>query len=322
MTRDRVLDALREAGSEYVSGEALARSLGLSRTAVWKAIDQLRREGYRIESGPNRGYRLGADNDVLSLEGLSRYLREPRIRPQVYESIGSTNTALKSMAAEGAPEGLALIAGAQSQGRGRLGRSFYSPAGSGLYLSLLLRPDCDPGKATQLTACAAVAVAEALEELSGKSVGIKWVNDLLMDGRKVCGILSEASLDCESGTVNYVIVGVGINVRRPEGGFPEELRDIAGAAFGDESIPDLRCRLAASVLDRLWQAYEHREDGGVLEAYRKRSLVLGRPINILPREGEPERATALEIEPDFALRVRLEDGTIRRLNSGEVSIRI
>ena len=322
MTRDRVLDALREAGSEYVSGEALARSLGLSRTAVWKAIDQLRREGYRIESGPNRGYRLGADNDVLSLEGLSRYLREPRIRPQVYESIGSTNTALKSMAAEGAPEGLALIAGAQSQGRGRLGRSFYSPAGSGLYLSLLLRPDCDPGKATQLTACAAVAVAEALEELSGKSVGIKWVNDLLMDGRKVCGILSEASLDCESGTVNYVIVGVGINVRRPEGGFPEELRDIAGAAFGDESIPDLRCRLAASVLDRLWQAYEHREDGGVLEAYRKRSLVLGRPINILPREGESERATALEIEPDFALRVRLEDGTIRRLNSGEVSIRI
>ena len=155
-------------------------------------------------------------------------------------------------------------------------------------------------------------MAEALEELSGKSVGIKWVNDLLMDGKKVCGILSEASLDCESGTVNYVIVGVGINVRRPEGGFPEELRDIAGAAFGDESIPDLRCRLAASVLDRLWRAYEHREDGGVLEAYRKRSLVLGRPINILPREGEPERATALEIEPDFALRVRLEYGNKRQ----------
>lgn len=322
MTREKVLDRLRRSGEDFVSGAQLAESLGLSRTAVWKAIGQLRAEGYRIEALPNRGYRLAPDNDVLSLEGLGRYLRQAGLRPQVYDSISSTNTVLKAMAAEGAPEGTALIAGAQSQGRGRLGRSFYSPAGSGLYLSLLLRPACDPEQATRLTACAAVAVAEAIEELSGRKTGIKWVNDVLMDGKKVCGILTEASLDCESGTVNYAVIGVGVNLRQPAGGFPPELREIAGAVFGPEPVPELRCRLAASILDRLWENCREPENGAVLEEYRKRSVVLGRPIRILPREGEPEAATALEIEPDFALRVRMEDGSLRRLTTGEVSIRL
>ena len=199
MTKDAVLQLLRAHEGAYISGAELAKQLSLSRTAVWKAIGQLKAEGYCIDSVTKRGYRLLVRGDVLSVESVRRYLRHREITPEVYKTISSTNTVLKARAAEGAGEGLALIAGEQTAGRGRMGRSFYSPADSGLYMSLLLRPRIAAREATGLTACAAVAVAETIEALSGRAAQIKWVNDVLLDGRKVCGILSEASLDCESG---------------------------------------------------------------------------------------------------------------------------
>ena len=322
MTRDEVLDFLWKHVDSYVSGAELADRLSLSRTAVWKAIGQLRDLGYEIESQPNRGYRLHSVSDVLSAEGIVRHLRHKELRLQVYKTIGSTNTTLKALAAEGAEAGLALIAEEQLMGRGRMGRSFYSPANSGLYMSLLLRPKIAAQEATRITACAAVAVAETVEELSGRPTRIKWVNDVLLDGRKICGILTEASFDCESGELAYVIVGIGINITVPEGDFPEELRQIAGAAFDGASIPELRARLAAGVLDRLFHYAAELDSPACFEAYRARSLVLGKAVNLLIPGREPEPAQVLGLNRDYSLRVRMPDDSERSVSSGEVSVRL
>ena len=322
MTRDEVLDFLWKNADDYVSGEELARRLSLSRTAVWKAIGQLRDEGYEIESQPKRGYRLRSVSDVLSAEGVRRHLRHKELQLQVYKTISSTNTVLKGLAAEGAGAGLALIAEEQTVGRGRMGRSFYSPPDSGLYLSLLLRPEMQAVDAVRLTACAAVAVAEAIEALSGRAAQIKWVNDIFVGGRKVCGILTEASVDCESGMMHYVIVGIGVNTHVPDGNFPEELRGIAGAAFGSEPVPELRCRLAAEILDRLSDYAADPAAPAVFEGYRRRSLVLGKEISILSPGRDPQPAVAVDLDEDYSLLVRLPDGSTRRLNSGEVSVKV
>ena len=322
MTRDDLLALLWQDADSYISGEELAKRLNVSRTAVWKAIGQLRDAGYSIESVSNRGYRLLSESDVLSEEGIRRHLRHQELKLQVYKTISSTNTVLKSLAAEGAPAGLALVAGEQTAGRGRMGRSFYSPADSGLYLSLLLRPDMSAVEATRLTACAAVAVAETIEALSGKQAQIKWVNDILVDSRKVCGILTEASVDCENGMMRHVIIGIGVNTHVPKADFPEELKSIAGAAFGAENIPELRCRLAAGILDRLAEYTKAPGDPAVFEGYKRRSYVLGKAVNILSPGKDPVPAEVLDLLEDYSLLVRLPDGGTAKFNSGEVSVRV
>ena len=321
MTKDRVLDSLRRSGGSYVSGGALSAELSLSRTAVWKAVEQLRAEGFVIESAPKKGYRLLSGGDALTESVVRAYLRRRDLDLRVYKSISSTNTVLKQLAESGEAEGTVLLAEEQTAGRGRMSRSFFSPPRSGLYMSLLLRPHMSAQLSTRITACAAVAVAEAIEELTGCRAEIKWVNDVLVDGKKVCGILTEGSIDCESGLMHYAIVGIGINIRPPEGDFPAELRQIAGALPAAPDGEDLRCRLAAAVLDRLMDLYEQLPEGDCYEAYKSRSCLIGRQINILPLEGEPVPATAIDVEPDFSLRVRLADGTETCLSSGEVSVR-
>jgi len=320
MTKDLVLQRLRLGGGDYVSGGTLSSELSLSRTAVWKAVEQLRADGFVIESAPKKGYRLLSGGDALSESGVRLYLRHRELDVKVYKSISSTNTVLKKMAENGAAEGTVLVAEEQTAGRGRMSRSFYSPPRSGLYMSILLRPHLSAQIATRITACAAVAVAEAVETLTGARAEIKWVNDVLVNGKKVCGILTEGSIDCETGLLHYAIVGIGINIRPPEGDFPEELRTIAGAlpTVGGE---DLRCRLAAAVLDRLTDFYERLPEQDCYDAYKSRSCLIGREINILPLGAEPIPATAVDVEPDFSLRVRLADGTEKLLNSGEVSVR-
>ena len=322
MTKDRVLDFLWSHADESISGEELAARLDLSRTAVWKAVDQLRNEGYLIESAPRRGYRLLSKSDVLSEAGIRKYLNCPELRLRCFAEIGSTNTALKELANRGEAAGLALVAGRQTAGRGRMGRSFFSPEDSGVYLSLLLRPSLPASEATAITACAAVAVAETLEELSGRKAEIKWVNDLLMAGKKVCGILTEASLDCENGQLSYAVVGIGVNALEPEGGFPEELRDIAGAVFPERSLPELRCRLAAGILDRLWLYCGGDGLQDCFAGYHDRSLVLGREVELLSPGKDPEPALVLDLERDYSLRVRLADGEERKVLSGEVRVRL
>ena len=322
-TKKQLLQILSENENRFLSGSELAARLAVSRTAVWKAISQLRKEGYRISSVQNKGHCLTSGSDVLTAAGVENYLKTQGISVRYYREISSTNTVLKTMAAEGAREGLVLIAEEQTGGKGRMGRRFYSPPGSGLYMSILLRPGTEASRSTGITACAAVAVALAIEELSGRPANIKWVNDIYMDKRKVCGILTEASVDCESGLLNYAVVGIGINTLVPAGDFPQELQTIAGSAFSAETVvPHLRCRLAAAVIDNLMTFYQNPDSGNCFEEYKKRSFLLGKPVRIHRPDQAAIPATAIDLDREYALIVRFEDGSEQRINSGEVSVRL
>lgn len=233
---------------------------------------------------------------------------------------GSTNTLMKEKAASGAAEGTVIIAERQTAGRGRQGRSFFSPEGSGLYMSLLLRPEFSAEQTPMLTTAAAAAAALAIEEISGCSADIKWVNDIWLDGKKVCGILCEASLDPD-GRPEYVVVGVGINISSPPGGFPHELADIAGAIFPAEQVPDnARTTLAAAFLEHFTRFYKDMESRKYFSEYKKRCFLLGCEINIL-RDGKAIPAIALDLNESCHLLVRHADGSEEYLSSGEVSIR-
>lgn len=321
MLKEQVLDSLWQSQDEYISGAELAQRLGVSRTAVWKAMGQLRTQGYLIESVTNKGYRLSSRSDVLSAAGVEKYLKDQSLRIQVVDMVDSTNSAMKRMAAEGAPRGSVLIANEQSAGRGRMGRSFYSPPGTGIYMSLLLRPRTDAQRATLVTASAAVAVAEAIEHLAGEPAQIKWVNDVLFHGRKVCGILTEAAMDFESGMIDHVVLGIGVNTAVPAEGFPEELRGVAGAAFGAARVPELRCRLAAEILDRFMDYYACLGSRVCYEAYKSRSVVLGKDVQLISPGREAIPARVLDIDRDFALVVKTGEGQIQRVNAGEISLR-
>ena len=319
-TKEKLLEGSREV---YLSGEELAKTLAVSRAAVWKAVRRLQREGYPIDAVTNRGYRLSRGGDRLSAPGIRKYLkREYRGLPiTVEEEIPSTNTALRALAEAGAPEGTVYLAQGQTGGRGRMGRSFYSPAGTGLYLSLLLRPvSWEPARAAQLTAAAAAAMCEAIREVTGKEPGIKWVNDILLDGKKVCGILTEASFSMESGVLEYAVLGLGVNVYPPEGGFPEELEGVAGALL-DAPGEDVRNRLAGEFLNRFLAGYEHPEDRSFLDTYRRRSVAVGREVTALSG-GHERRAFAYAVDDDCRLLVRYDDGTEQALSYGEIQITI
>lgn len=261
------------------------------------------------------------ENDLLTLDGVRRYLRTDALDIRVLETVSSTNTVLKELAGQGAAEGTCLIAGQQTAGRGRLGRSFYSPAGTGIYMSVLLRPTMSANRATEITAAAAVAAAQTIWDLTGETAEIKWVNDVVLRGKKVCGILTEGALDASSGALKWAVMGIGINASTPPGGFPEDIRSVAGAVFERCELPERRCRLAAGVLDRFWDRYLHLGDEDCWRQYRARSLVLGRRIQVLIPGREPRDAYALDVERDYSLRVRYMDGTVSMLRSGEVSIR-
>ena len=319
--KDRVLEALEAHRGTDCSGEALARALSVSRSAVWKAISQLREAGYPIEAAPNRGYRLGEDSAILSAQSIARYLTVPGLSLEVRPVVTSTNDPLRQMAEAGEPEGRVLAAAEQTAGRGRRGHSFFSPPDSGLYLSLLLRPDLSAREALSLTTCAAASVALAIEECAGIPAEIKWVNDVFCRGKKVCGILTEASLDLESGGLQYAIVGLGVNLFPPEGGFPPELEEIAGAVF--DARPrglEGRSRLAGSILNHFFSFYARIREVPFFEPYRARSFLLGKEIEIL-EAGGTRPALALDLDPGFSLRVREADGTVRSLSSGEVRVR-
>ena len=323
MSVKKELLALLEANrGTYLSGEEMGTRLSVSRTAIWKAIKALEAEGYSITAVPSRGYCLSADTDILSEEGISRYLESSteQFQIRVLKSCTSTMTLLREDAAQGAPEGLVIAAESQTAGRGRLGRSFHSPEGTGVYMAILLRPQLPADQAVLITTAAAAAVSEALEALSGKSAGIKWVNDIFIGGKKVCGILTEAAFDMEGGGLEYAVLGIGVNVVPPQDGFPEELQDIAGAVF-DQPEGDLRNRIAAEILNRFMPYYRNLLEKDFLESYRSRSVAVGKEVLIL-RRGEEIPAVALGIDDQCRLMVRYADGREDCLSTGEISLRL
>lgn len=290
-------------------GETLARELGITRAAVWKAVKQLAADGYDI-SASRRGYRLEG-GDIISEAGIGNFLRTPW-RVELHRELASTNDRAKALAESGA-DGIAVIADSQTNGRGRLGRSFFSPSG-GLYMSVVVRPEMDASECGRITAYAAVAAARAVESLCGAEVKIKWVNDLYVGGKKICGILTEGGFGMESGELSYAVVGIGINAAGRE--FPLEIADRATSIENECGAPPDRCRLAAAVLDGLY-ALRTGELGGFIEEYRARSCVVGRRVVV---NGEYE-ATAVGIGDDCSLLLD-RGGETMRFSAGEVSLKL
>lgn len=320
-TREKLLDFFEENKGNYFSGEELAARLSVSRTAIWKAVNSLRKDGYEIDAIPNRGYCLSTDTDILSAQGVRKYL-EPVCGPiklEILTSTESTNDYLRGKALEGYKEGLTVIAGEQTGGRGRTGRSFYSPADTGIYMSLLLNPEnCSPAKAVKFTTMAAVAACQAIEKVSQKKTQIKWVNDIYIEGKKVSGILTEGAVSLEKGTLEYVILGMGLNVYPPRDGFPRELEGTAGTVFREKKS-DGKNRLAGEFLNGFMHFYTDWENAGYAREYRNRSLVLGKGIQVLNSAGA-RKARALDIDENCRLLVEYEDGSREWLRAGEISI--
>ena len=316
-TKEKLLTLLESRRGEYLSGEEIASVLSLSRASVWKAVSALRKEGYAIQAVTNRGYCLNPNTDILFAPGIRGYLDWEVPDLTVLPEAQSTNDLLRQRAQEGAPEGTVLLALSQSAGRGRSGREFFSPPDTGLYFSVLLRPE--PGRNAQsITTMAAAAMCRTLETMGADRPGIKWVNDLFVRGRKVCGILTEGAFSLEEGRLQYAVLGVGLNLYAPAGGFPEPLADIAGPAF-DRPLPDLKNRLAAEFLNRFFRYY--RGQGDWVSVYRDHSLAIGREVEVLSAAGS-RRALVLGIDDRCRLLVRYGDGTEDCLSYGEIRIRL
>lgn len=240
---------------------------------------------------------------------------------QIYDTVASTNNLLKELAANGANEGTVVIASHQTAGRGRMGRKFYSPSDSGIYLSLLLRPDILAKDALSLTTMAAVAVANGIDKVSEKEALIKWVNDIYIDNKKVCGILAEASFNSDGAHLDFVVLGIGINITPPKGGFPEDLQDIATSVFDNDDINSKKELLISEVLNNFMDLYKNDINKNYIGNYISKSFILGNHIIVLDGDSEKE-AIALDIDKECRLKVRYTDNTEEWLSFGEVSTKI
>ncbi len=322
-TKEKLLALLEDSKGTFFSGEEIARTLQVSRAAVWKAVNALREDGYTVDAATNKGYHLSPDSDILSPQGIRRFLK-PEYRDldlTVLPTAPSTNALVREKANQGRPEGCVIVACEQTDGRGRYGRQFFSPVDSGVYLSLLLRPTAySPQQATCLTAAAAAAMCQAIEAVTGQQPGIKWVNDIFLHGKKVCGILTEAAVGLETGTLNYMVLGAGVNLYPPAEGFPEEIQSIAGSVL-ERSCPEAKNRLVGEFLNRFWDFYSHPECRTYLEDYRARSLAVGRNVTVLSA-GKAVSAYAYGIDDDFRLLVRYENGDTEALSYGEIRIQL
>lgn len=323
-----VLAALRDSMPGYLSGETLSGQLKVTRTSVWKCINELRQEGYEIDSVSRRGYRLLSEPDTMNSYVLSAELGTGIIGKniQYFDEVDSTNARAKAIASESA-DGTVVVAGRQTSGRGRLGRNWESPEGTGIYLSVIIKPDIPPEEVQLITLAASVAVVGAFKEAAGIDAGIKWPNDIVLDGKKVCGILTEMSSEMER--VNHIVLGIGINFSQKQEDFPEELHDKAVSIvhYLLKTKPSaVVCRksvLARAVLVKLDGLYKMLLDGKkqeIIDLWKSMSATLGRDVKATGRDAS-YTGKAIDITGDGRLVIMCEDGTRRELLSGEVSVR-
>ncbi len=319
-----ILTLLRNS-RDYVSGQQLCDQFGVSRTAVWKAINQLKEEGYRIEAVSHKGYRLLESPDVLSRSEVLSRLKTKWAGQQLFylEETGSTNIDAKRYAEEGEPHGTTVIAEKQNAGRGRRGKYWESPPGSAIYMTIMLKPDFAPDKASMLTLVMALSVAEAITEVTGLQAGIKWPNDVVVNKKKVCGILTE--LNVETDYIRHVVIGVGINVNNgaPEE-FPEEIRETATSLRIEAGTPFSRAELLERVLERFEKNYDTfvttLDLRLLIEAYGRYLLNLNMEVNVLDPKGS-YTGVARGISTTGELLVEKEDGEMKTVYAGEVSVR-
>jgi BirA family biotin operon repressor/biotin-[acetyl-CoA-carboxylase] ligase len=317
-SEEMVLAFLAEAGNDFVSGEAMSGKLGLSRAAVWKHVNALRGQGYRIEAVSARGYRLTAIPDRLGALEIGPLLNTHDLGQTLHcsEELPSTNDRARELADAGAAHGEVVVAECQTAGRGRRGRAWASPAGRNLYLSVILRPSLPPQRAPELTLVASVAACDACRK-AGVEVGIKWPNDLLVGGRKVAGILTE--LSAEPDLVHWVVLGIGVNLNSGSGDFPAELRGLATSLSIERGQPVPRALFGAALLSELEQWLDRHAAEGfgpIREAWRERSVTLGREVRVEADGGEIA-GVAEDIDESGALLVRGRSGLVRVV-SGDV----
>ena len=315
-----VLAFLAEAGDEVVSGEAISDKLGLTRAAVWKHVNALRARGYRIDAVPARGYRLAEVPDRLTALELRPLLNTHDLGQvlHAHEELASTNDRARELAEEGAAHGEVVIAERQTAGRGRRGRAWISPARKNLYFSAILRPDLPTARAPEITLVASLAVCDALRQ-AGVDAGIKWPNDVLAGGRKIAGILTE--LAAEPDRVHWIVVGVGVNVNARAEDFPDDLRAEATSVLLERGEPAPRALFAAACLTALegWlDVHEERGFAPIREAWRERSVTLGREVRVAVDGGELA-GTAEDIDATGALLVRTRAG-LERVLAGDVQL--
>lgn len=316
-----ILTLLREKDG-YVSGQELCNRFGVSRTAVWKVINQLKESGYEIEAVPNKGYHLVGQQDVLNKSEIESRLHTKWAGKQLsyVASTGSTNVDVKRLLEEGAPEGVLVVAGEQTQGRGRRGRSWQSPPDTNIYMTLGLRPDFQPELAPMVTLIDAMAVAEAVRDVCGLETQIKWPNDVVIGGRKICGILTEMS--AETGYIQYVVIGTGINVNITD--FPEEIKNTATSLYLEKKETVLRAPIIAKTMEYFEAYYEKfirtKDLSLLLEDYHKRLVNKDEVVKVLDPQGEFE-GIARGIDEKGQLLVEKKDGGIVPVYAGEVSVR-
>jgi len=320
--RSNILAVLRSAGGAYVSGEEIAKALNVSRTAVWKHIHELKQAGYAIESHSRSGYCLLETPDLLLPNEIKNGLQTRVLGREIkyYKDVQSTNNEAKELAAKGAAEGMIVVSEAQNSGRGRLLRGWYSPENQGIWFSVILRPAFLPQEAPKCTLMAAVAIVKAVKKISGLDVGIKWPNDILYEGKKLVGILTEMSAEMDG--INYIVIGMGINVNIQQTEFPEEVAGIATSLSILKGEKLSRVTLLQAILAELEELYDQVQRQGfaqVLAEWKKYSVTLGQEVNVIGIK-ETFSGTAVDIDSDGALLVRTPD-EIRRVLAGDVSIR-
>jgi BirA family transcriptional regulator, biotin operon repressor / biotin---[acetyl-CoA-carboxylase] ligase len=320
MNKDDILQALRSSRTGFVSGAALAASTGVSRTAVWKHIKALEREGYRFEAVPSKGYRLTSSPDVTVVSDLLRGLKTRTIGREIVhlEETASTNTLAMNLAHKGAADGTVVIAEAQTGGKGRLGRAWVSPRGS-LYLSVILRPAVPVHKAPLITLMGAVAVAGAIREHLGITAGIKWPNDVLIDGKKVAGLLTEMS--AEPDRIKHIVLGIGVNVNTEARDLPPDVRRTATTLAVATGARVDRTSFANALLAGLDKWYQRflRNEADVLEAWKELNVTLGSRVAV-SGAGTALEGLARGVDAEGRLILKLDDGTLRQVTAGDVTI--
>jgi BirA family biotin operon repressor/biotin-[acetyl-CoA-carboxylase] ligase len=320
--RATILDLFRQSPAGYLSGARLSQVLGVSRSAVWKQIEQLRQRGYRIEAVPSRGYRLCATPDLPLAEELRRGLQAQVVGREIryLAETDSTNRQAYALGEAAAAEGLVVIADGQSAGRGRMGRTWVSPPGVNLYLSVLLRPPLPPHAAPQLTFLSALAVARAIVAVSTLQPTLKWPNDVLIEGRKVAGLLNEMS--AESDRIRFVVLGIGVNLNMTADQFPAGLRAPATSLLLAGGLPVSRAlfgRTLLEQLDSLYREYLQHGPAPIMAAWEAHCDLVGKRV-VVEGQGTPLSGTVAGIDGDGALLLALADGARERVLAGDVRV--
>lgn len=308
-----------ENSDTVISGETLAGKLNVSRNYVWKVINSLRNDGYIIDAVTNKGYSLSEKNILFSVFGIEKHLKF-KCDIQIYDNLSSTNTLAKQLADGGCEDKTIVIAREQSDGKGRLGRRFHSARG-GLYMSVVLRPILSIADTPLITVAAAVAVSRAVDKICDVSTGIKWVNDIFLNGKKICGILTQGSVNVENGSVDHVVLGIGLNINKPTEDFPEELKNIATSIYYTPVNSRVQNKLIAEILNEFFTIYENMEKSNFLDEYRSRSIIIGKEV-ICVTDGGEFPATVKSIDNSAHLIVVDKYGKTHKLSSGEVRVKI